>query len=130
MKINSSSAIIIRSEDDKVFVTKRSLDKKYSPGKWETVGGRVRSKETNEEGLKREVKEEINVGIKSFEFFGDYYYDDRTFKTFIVELDGEPSPNKKDFDDWGWFGKNEIEKMNFAANCKDRILDYFNTQGE
>jgi len=29
------------------------------------------------------------------------------------------------FEDWSWFSKGEIEKMDFAINCKERILDYY-----
>jgi len=122
----SSSAIIIRESDNKVFIAKRSLNKKFSPNKWETIGGRGEKGESPEECLKREVKEELNVGLKTFKPFKDYYYDERTFKTFIVELNKEPNPNKNDFEDWGWFSKEEIETMNFAINCKERIIDYYN----
>jgi len=122
----SSSAIIIRKSDNKVFIARRSLNKEFSPGKWETIGGRAEKGESPEECLKREVKEELNVEIKTFKPFKDYYYKGRVFKTFIVELDKEPSPNKTDFEDWGWFSKEEIEKMDFAINCKERIIDYYN----
>ena len=121
----SASAIITRKLDNKVFVTKRSRHKKFSPSKWETVGGNIEQGETAEQGLIREVKEELGVRIKSFKPFGNYHWEDRTFYTFIVEMDGEPQPNKDDFDDWGWFSKEEIIKMDFAINCKDKILDYF-----
>ena len=122
----SSSAIIIRKLDNKVFIARRSLDKEFSAGKWETIGGRGEEGELPEECLKREVKEELNVGLKTFKPFKDYSYDKRVFKTFIVELDEEPNPHKTDFEDWGWFSKEEIEKMDFAINCKERIIDYYN----
>jgi 8-oxo-dGTP diphosphatase len=123
----SASAIIIRPADNKVFATKRSKNKKYSPGKWETVGGTIESGETPEQGLAREVKEELNVGIRQAKPLGTYQWEDRIFHSFIVELDSEPKPNTDDFDDWGWFTKEEIEQMDFAINCKDKILDYYKT---
>jgi 8-oxo-dGTP diphosphatase len=122
----SSSAIIMRPSDSRVFIAKRSKNKEFSPSKWETVGGRVEEGETIEGALIREVKEELDTEIKSFKFFRNYYYDGRNFKTFIVELDSKPIPNKNDFDDWGWFSKKEIEKIDFAVNCKERIIDYYN----
>lgn len=121
----SASAIIIRKKDNKVFVTKRSCHKKFSPGKWETVGGNIEQRETAEQGLTREVKEELGAGIKSYKPFGTYQWEDRIFYTFIVELDNEPQPNRRDFEDWGWFSREEILAMDFAINCKDKILDYF-----
>src|SRR4030042_2701702 len=124
---DSVSAIIIREKDNKVFIARRKKDKEFSPGLWETIGGRMEKGETAEEALEREVKEELNANIKSFKFFGDYEYRDynKLFKTFIVELKKEPIPNESDFEEWGWFSKEEIEKRDFAANCKERILDYF-----
>ena len=124
-KVPSVSAIIIRQSDGKIFLGQRSYSKKWSPGKWETIGGRTRRKETVEKGLSREVKEELNVDIKSLEYFKDYSYDDRKFKTYIIELAEGPKPNKNDFENWGWFNLREIKKMNFAINCKERIIDYY-----
>ncbi len=124
----SVSAIIIRKSDNKIFITKRSSDKEFSPGKWETVGGRVEQDETIEQALNREIREELSVKVKSFKPFKDYQYEERVFKTFIVELEKEPTPNKPDFDDWGWFSKEEIEKMDFAVNCKERLIDYYKKQ--
>lgn len=123
----SVSAIIVREKDDKVFIARRKESKEFSPGLWETIGGRIEKGETIEEALKREVQEELNVGIKSFKFFGNYEYRDynKLFKTFIVELKKEPVSNKLDFEEWGWFSREEIGKKTFAANCKERILDYF-----
>jgi adenylate cyclase class 2 len=124
---DSVSAIIIRKKDDKVFIARRKENKEFSPGLWETIGGRIEKGETAEEALEREVKEELNTDIKSFKFFGDYEYRDynKLFKTFIVELKKEPIPNGSDFEEWGWFSEEEIEKRNFVADCKKRILDYF-----
>jgi len=124
---DSVSAIIIRKKDNKVFITRRKKDKYFSPGLWETVGGRIEENESVERALKREIKEELNVDIKSFKFFRDYEYRDynKLFKTFIVELKEDPIPNKSDFEKWGWFSEEEIKNKKFAANCKERILDYF-----
>jgi len=125
---NSVSAIIIREKDNKVFIARRKENKEFSPGLWETIGGRIEKGETAEGALKREVKEELNVDIKSFKFFGNYEYRyyNKLFKTFIVELEKEPIPDGSDFEEWGWFFEEEIKKRDFAANCKERILDYFN----
>lgn len=128
MDYGSVSAIIIRNEDNKVFITKRSKNKKFSPNLWETVGGRIKKNENPEKALVREIKEELNSDIELFRFFKDYYFNNRLFKTFIIKLKTEPIPNKDDFDDFGWFDKDEINKLDFAINCKERILEYFNNK--
>lgn len=126
MDYGSVSAIIIRDSDNKVFITKRSKNKEFSPNKWETVGGRIEENETPKQALIREIKEEIDSDIKSIKFFKDYYFDNRVFKTFIVKLSEEPQPNMDDFDDFGWFSRDEINNLEFAIDCKQRIIDYFN----
>lgn len=42
---------------------KRSLDDDFFPGNWELPGGGVNSKETPQESLKREIKEECGLLI-------------------------------------------------------------------
>jgi len=124
----SVSAIITREKDNRVFIGKRALNKEYAAGEWETIGGSIEKGESAEKALAREVKEELGVKIKDFQYFRDYQYKDQTFKVFIVGLDREPVPNKDDFTDWGWFSESEIEKMDFAINCKEKILDYFRSK--
>lgn len=128
MRYHASSAIIIREKDNKVFVTKRGKNKKLAPGKWEMVGGAIETGENPEECLRREIKEELNADVKSFEYFKNYIYNGCDFEVFIVELEEKPRPNKIDFEDWGWFAQNEIEKMDFAINCKGRMVDYFESK--
>jgi len=38
---DSVSAIIVRKKDNKVFIGRRKEDKEFSPGLWETIGGRI-----------------------------------------------------------------------------------------
>lgn len=52
-------ALIVK--DKKILIIRRSLDEKIAPGVWELVGGRLQFNETLEEGLIREVKEEISI---------------------------------------------------------------------
>ena len=58
--LNVVCAVI--EKDNKIFCCKRS-DKKDCPNKWEFPGGKIEAGETEEEALKREIREEIGVEI-------------------------------------------------------------------
>lgn len=129
-KYNGCGAIIYREQDNKVFIAQRKLTKSFGGGLWETVGGGIEKQDKDFLAcITREVREELNVSIKTAKEFKDYSItsDGKTFliKTFIIELDFEPNPNKNDFEAWGWFNKDQIENLEFVSNCKERLLEYF-----
>jgi len=132
MKYNGCGAIIVRDTDDKVFVAQRKLTKSFGAGQWETIGGGLEDGENCEECIRREIQEELSAQVSSMREFRDYVFNDkdRTFliKTYIVFLQDNPKPNANDFENWGWFSKEEIMDLDFVSNCKERILDYFKTK--
>ncbi len=124
-------AIIFRQEDEKVFIAQRKITKSFGGGLWETIGGGIEKEDKDLLScIKREIKEELNVEIKSAQEFEDYEITTKEskkylIKTFLIELDSEPKPNKNDFESYGWFTKEEIEKFTFVSNCKERLEEYF-----
>lgn len=124
-------AIIFRQEDEKVFIAQRKITKSFGGGLWETIGGGIEKEDKNLLScIKREIKEELNVEIKSAQEFKDYEITTKEggkylIKTFLIELDSDPDPNKNDFESYGWFTKEEIEKFTFVSNCKERLKEYF-----
>jgi 8-oxo-dGTP diphosphatase len=123
--VNAVSAIIIRESDDAVYIGKRSYMKKISPGLWETIGGKILEGETPEKALLREIKEELNCEINHYIFFKLYTISKTKYYVYIVTLKKEPLFNKIDFEDAGWFHRNEISDLDFALNCKERIIEYW-----
>lgn len=125
--------IIFRAQDNKVFIAQRKLTKSFGGGLWETIGGGIEKQDKNFLAcVKREVNEELNTSIKTAKEFKDYVIkvdNEKTYliKTFIVELESEPIPNKNDFEDHGWFTEEEIENLDFVSNCKERVREYFST---
>ena len=53
----------IMNEKGEVLLQKRTPNKKRNPNKWAKTGGQVDRRETVEEGIIREVKEEIGIEI-------------------------------------------------------------------
>lgn len=64
----------------KVFLPKRSDHKKFLSGIYEIPGGHINFGENIVEGLKREIKEEMNVEIKVGDPFFVFDYINRTHK--------------------------------------------------
>lgn len=54
-------AVFIINDDGKVLLGRRSMNKKYSPGKWGLFAGHVIENEALEEAALREVKEELGI---------------------------------------------------------------------
>lgn len=48
---------------NRIFLTKRSMEKSYAPGKWENPAGHVQAGETPEHAVLRELLEETGVAV-------------------------------------------------------------------
>ena len=59
---NAAKAFIIK--DGKVLLIKRRPNDPHKPGAWDIPGGRLELGEDPFDGLKREVKEEINLEVE------------------------------------------------------------------
>ena len=55
--------VLLRDENGKILILKRSTDSKTNPGKWELPGGKVDQGESFDHALIREVHEETNLKI-------------------------------------------------------------------
>ena len=55
------------NSNDEILLLKRKENQKF-PGNWDLPGGHLKEKETGEEGLLREVKEETNLSINEPSF--------------------------------------------------------------
>ena len=61
------SKVVMINSDDKILLLKRKENQKF-PGRWDLPGGHLKEKESGEEGLLREVKEETNLNINEPSF--------------------------------------------------------------
>ena len=81
MKTIEVVAAIIK-KDDKIFITKRSYGEFIDM--WEFPGGKVESGETPQQGLIREIIEELDTEIKVGELIDTVEYD---YPTFHLSMD-------------------------------------------
>ena len=122
--MKSVNAIIIK--DKKVFLIKRKEG--LHSGKWAFPGGIVESKESIEEGLIREIKEETNLKvIKIIKKIADYSYlrkdgNITNGSSFLVDVSGEININEKEISKSGFFSIEELEKLNLAPGIEAEAL--------
>ena len=120
--IHVAAGVILR--DGLVYLTKRALDA-HQGGKWEFPGGKVELGESAQQGLIRELKEEVGIEVKqsqSFEQVVHDYPDKRVKLDFILvtEFAGEPSGCEGQLG--RWFELAEISTLDFPK-ANQTIVD-------
>ncbi|GLT15984.1 8-oxo-dGTP diphosphatase MutT [Vibrio algivorus] len=93
-RVHIVAAIILNEQQDQIFITKRP-EKLHKGGYWEFPGGKVELGESAEQGLIRELQEEIDITateMSLFEHFDfDYSEKSLTFDFFVVSaFEGKP----------------------------------------
>lgn len=102
--------------DNKVFICRRKEGKSLS-GFWEFPGGKIELGETNEESLKRELKEELCMEIDILNYVGSFVHE---YENFTIELIGYKciliAYNGKltDHDLYEWVEPDKIQSFNLA----------------
>lgn len=106
-------AAVIR-DGDKIFATARGYGE--FKGRWEFPGGKIENKETPQQALIREVKEELDVDIEVGELIDTIEYD---YPTFHLSMDcfwakvvaGELV--LKEAEAAKWLGKDELNSVDW-----------------
>lgn len=76
MKTIEVVAAVIQ-KDDKIFITRRGYGEFINM--WEFPGGKIEKKESKEEALHREIREELEIDIKYLQFLTTIDYDYSNF---------------------------------------------------
>lgn len=84
-----------------------------------TPGGKIDKGETDEECLKREIKEEIGTNLIEVEFFKEYltenFYSDKykiIERVYIAKIEGEPEPDTE-IENIVWFSKEDYQNKKY-----------------
>lgn len=120
---------IIRRNDGKILVLKRSNKDDHKPGVWETVGGGMDKEESPQEALIREISEEtgllVNVG-SPFNIF-TFKKDTGEFKvgmTFLCEYVGGEVTLSDEHTEYRWIDPKEFSEMESVASLHEEIARY------
>ena len=115
------AAIIINQ--DKFFIAKRAKGK-HLEGMYEFPGGKLLKNETHEDGLKREIKEELDIEIEIKDKVGEENFQDDVINVKIhyylcLHKSGKITLNEHQ--DSAWVTKEEFKNYEFAEGDKDII---------
>lgn len=128
--IKKAVAVVIENNKGEVLLTQRGRISRDEFDKWENCGGAVDSGETEEEAMKREVKEELGTGldIKSILYKDKFTTESGSrweVTIFSGELIGEPRVQNRDENKAiGWFKKEELDKVNLASYTREDFIRF------
>ena len=111
---NVTAAILVK--DGKILIAKRKSTDKL-PNKWEFPGGKIKTNETPQECLKREMKEEYSVDVSVGEFLGEsvYHYGHGSIRLLAYRAYWQGGRfTLTDHADFSWVSLSELQQFDFA----------------
>ncbi len=70
--VRRTALFVLEDEKGRLLIQHRSKDAKRRPDYWGFFGGGIEEGETPEDAVKREAKEELELGLKDLKFFRRY----------------------------------------------------------
>ncbi|MFB9234051.1 GNAT family N-acetyltransferase [Plantactinospora siamensis] len=121
---------LIRDPEHRVYVHRRSPDRRLLPGTWDIVGGHVEAGESPEQALAREITEETGWRLRRIETaLPDWEWEHagvrRRERDYLVEVDGDlraPRLEEGKHDAYAWVGPDNLELMMRGRTDGDRRL--------
>lgn len=121
---------LVRDDRHRVFVHRRSPDRRLLPGTWDIVGGHVEPGETPEAALARELTEETGWRLRRIEAsISDWSWEHagvrRRELDYLIEVDGDlaaPRLEAGKHDAYAWVGPDDLELMMAGRTDGDRRL--------
>jgi mutator protein MutT len=123
------NAIIRQSDSDKFLVIKKKEG--IHAGKWAFPGGIIEKGETDEEALRREIKEEVGLEIrKILRRISNYLYSrpDGTNTEggcFLIEASDFEVKINSEVEEFRWVSLEEFEKLDHVEGLEEEAFDSF-----
>ncbi|MCF7917033.1 MAG: NUDIX domain-containing protein [Candidatus Omnitrophica bacterium] len=131
MKKTIKAAAALIKKDNKYLLCQRNRDDFYG-NLWEFPGGTIEKKETALETIKREIREELDVSINPIKVLKEFFDQNEYLKIKVYLIQcflGEGIMQKKDCQNFGFFGIKEIEKLDLAPVDR-KIFNYLRRGGK
>ena len=112
--IQVTCAIILK--EDKVLVTQRSEHMTH-PLKWEFPGGKIHKEESEEDCIKREIREELNIDIQILSKLSSQKFDFGDIQINLIPfvagyLDGDIQ--LLEHKDYKWLNRKDLESVDWV----------------
>jgi 8-oxo-dGTP pyrophosphatase MutT (NUDIX family) len=122
---------VILDDDGRVFVQRRSPQRRLFPNCWDIVGGHLEDGESFDEALRREITEETGWRIAvvlgpvgEFSYRGDDGRD-RVEQDFLVRVDGDlarPRLEEGRHTEWRWVTEAELAQLLAEESLGHQLL--------
>lgn len=122
-------ACVFLRKGRKLFIAKRSESSKFLPRKYELIGGHIEFGESIEEGLKREVWEELHIDIEIENPFYVFTYVSESNTKHSVEIcyfakmlnSNQPIKlSPREHSEYRWIRKDEVDKY-FPSDDPEKL---------
>lgn len=120
-----ANLIVIRN--DQILIVKRSEKETAFPNCWSFPGGAVEFGESFQEGLQREIKEEIGCQIKENELFKsvNFVTDKGIINYYIGDITGEIVLDDDELSEYRWISLEEdLSKYDWAFKQDNLLKEY------
>lgn len=125
LKPQTAGARAILVKDGKVLLVKHTYLKS-----WFLPGGGLKNNETYEQGLRRELQEELGIVVSDLKFHGVYnnFYEGKSDSIVVFSSENFTEPNKKDLEieDFRFFNFTELPE-NISPGTRKRIKEYLDS---
>jgi 8-oxo-dGTP diphosphatase len=116
--VNDKRQILLFLRDDKPGLPYRNM--------WDIPGGHVEDGETPEQCIVREMKEEMDLALNSFELFSVMEFDDRIEYTFWKKANFDIEKiNLNEGQQLKWFTEVEAKSTKLAYGFNEIVDDFF-----
>lgn len=121
--ILAASGIILQNK--KILLLKRSNYTERYPGFWGCPGGRAKKRETAEQNVIREVKEECNLDFTPTKIIKKGIWKNVKYYRFLGNWSGKIKIQEEEVTDYSWFSYSEAIKLQLSFDYEE-ILKILN----
>jgi len=128
-----SAVVAVVENNGNILIGKKVSGNHFLSGKWHIPGGKVKPDESDEQALKREMKEECGIDVKVERFIEEFYEPSAKMhaKWYLCSCEKCDTNAGGDLTDVKWVGKNVVEEVcdrKAVERWPDKIKKFFTTK--